>query len=382
MRKLWIITVIGIIIRIILSLTTFHSDMQVFDLAGKLVATGKILDLYDYSSSTAVLNYPPASYLFHGIFSFLFNIFGLSSINQLHLLLLKLPYLIFDLLTGLILLKLVGFTKKGVLAFSLWIFNPVNLYATYMMGQFDIIVTFFIALSVYLVVKNKLTEAALILGFGIAFKLSPIFLVIPLLVLGKTYWEKIKLSIFCFIPYLVSITPYIFSKSFRATALFANQSSKSLYANVSVSGGEAILLFPLFLIFFYLFIWANKIKAEIWKLYLVPLLLFFIFTHFHPQWLIWVTPLLILGLVKNEFKTLLPNLLIILTWLISLFFFDPSLTIGIFAPIDPKLSSLPSLWELLHINLDYNLCRSLIQTVFAAAALYLIYQHLVVERNR
>lgn len=370
MRNLWIIIIVGIAIRIILSLATYHSDTAVFDVAGKLVASGNILNLYDFSSNSAVFNYPPAIYLYHGLFRFLFG-------EIWHPLLLKLPYFIFDLLIGILLFKL---SERRIWAFALWMFNPVSLYATYMMGQFDVIPTAFIILSIYLAVKNRLEWAALVLGFGIAFKIFPIFLVIPLILLGKDFWRKVKLFIFSLAPYLLSIIPYLFSSNFRATALFTNQSSKSLYANIPVSGGEAIILFPAFLLFFYLLIW-RKNNVDLWKLYLIPLLMFFIFTHYHPQWLIWIVPFLILDLVTSGFKNIMPNSLIFVSWFASLFFFDPSLTLGIFAPITSTLHNTPSIWTLLNINVDYNLARSLIQTVFASASLYLIYAYFPRKSN-
>lgn len=375
MKDLWIIVIIALIIRIVLSLVTFHSDMEVFDIAGRLVASGNILNVYDFTSKSVVFNYPPLIYLFHGLFAFVFSILGLSNIN-INLFLLKLPYLIFDLLIVFILLKIFDSRKQSLIAIALWLFNPVNLYATYMMGQFDIIPTFSIILSGYFVVKNKLNWAAIALGIGIAFKLSPIFLVVPLIIFGKNFWQRIKLFILALMPYLLSIIPFLPSSSFRSTALFANQNSKSLYANIPVSGGESIILFPVFLLLFYLIIWNTKKKLSIWSLYSIPLLLFFIFTHFHPQWLIWLTPFLILDLVRNGIKNIIPILLVILTWFASLFFFDPSLTVGIFSPITPALKSAPSIWELLHINMDYNSARSLIQTVFVAAGLYFIVTYL------
>ncbi len=384
MKKIfWIIIIFGVVIRVLLSVMTFHPDMQVFEQAGKLVASGNILNLYDFTSNSVVFNYPPAIYLFHGIFSFLFSILGISEITQfnINLLLLKIPYLVFDLLIGLVLLKLFNSERKSLLAFSLWMFNPINLYATYMMGQFDIIPTFFIILSIYFVVKNKLEWAALALGGGIAFKLSPVFLVIPLIVLGRNYIDRVKLLVLAMIPYLISVIPFLPSSSFRATALFANQSSKSLYANIPVSGGESIILFPASLLIFFLIIWSNKPRMEMSKLYLIPLLLFFIFTHYHPQWLIWITPLIIIELITDGFKNILPYLLIFASWVISLFFFDPSLTLGIFSPIAPALYNTPSLWALLGVNIDYNLARSLSQTILVSASLYLIYRFLSKKVN-
>lgn len=365
--KFWLLIASGLLVRLILSLMTYHSDMDVFDYAGKLVSEGNILNLYDFTQASAVLNYPPAIYLYHGFFKLIFG--GISSG-----LLLKLPYIIFDILAGLLLFKLSG-RKLWVL--GLWIFNPVTLYATYMMGQFDIIPVFFILLSLFFAFKNKLSYAALALGFGIAFKLFPVFLLLPLVIFGKNNLERLKLLILGILPYAASIIFYLPSASFRSTALFAGQSSKSLYAVIPVSGGESLMLFPLFLIIYYLFIWAgqkNFVRNDILKLFLIPLLLFFIFTHYHPQWLIWIIPLLILTLGLKNYKSLIPYLLIIFSWFASLFFFDPSLTLGIFYPVgtDPNLT----LWSLFNLNPDYNLSRSIIQTVFAAAAFFLIYENL------
>ena len=365
MNKFWIILIIGILLRLFLAFSTFHPDLMAFYLGGTMVREGNILNLYDLSSEKATFNYPPLIYWFFGVFNFL------SGGNFVFL---KLPYLIFDLSLGLILMKLVG-SKKAVLAFGFWMFNPINLYATYMMGQFDIIPTFFTVLSFYLVAKDRLKLAALALGFGIAFKLYPVFLLLPLIILGQTIWDKFKLAILAILPYLLTTLPYILSSSFRSNALLASQASKSLYVNLPVSGGEAILLFPAFLIFFYLLIWRKRLdKIIFWKIYLIPLLLFFIFTHYHPQWLIWITPFLILDLTLERFKNLLPILIIFLTWVASLFFFDPSLTLGMFIPS-------PTIWEILKVNVDYNFSRSVLQTVFAATSFYLIYEYFPKKEN-
>ena len=287
MKNIWLILSLAIVVRIFLAASTFHPDIQAFNLAGKIIGEGNILNLYDYLPSLpnndllknlAVFNYPPAIYLFNGFFNFIFNIVGLP-INQflldspanygnilfnIHLLILKIPYLIFDLLTGFILYKMFNGKRLSNLALTIWLFNPINLYSTYMMGQFDIIPTFFTILSVYFAFKNKLNWAALSLGFGIAFKLYPIFLLIPLLILGKNYLEKFKVCLLALIPYILTILPYLPSHNFRSVALFASQSSKSLYASIPVSGGESILLFPTFLLIFYLIILTKKTK-EVWK---------------------------------------------------------------------------------------------------------------------
>lgn len=372
MNKIWIILIIGILIRVCLSFLTYHPDIQALTDSGQYVTSGHIFDLYNFSSDSLVLNYPPLIYWYFGFFNLLTG----GSIP-----LLKLTYLIFDISLAFLLLKSFD-QRKGILAFSLWMFNPVNLYATYMLGQFDIMPTFFTFLSVFLAFKNKLYYAALALGCGIAFKLYPVFLIIPLIILGKNYWVKIKLAILSALPYIISVIPYITSSSFRSNALFANQSSKSLYATIPVSGGEAIMLFPAFLLLFYIYIYQKKIQLNfLWRIYTIPLLLFFIFTHYHPQWLIWLTPFVIFDLCLNRFQNILPVCLILLSWFLALFFFDPSLTIGLFSPIIPDLKNAADIWTIFNIKADINYARSILQTVLVASAFYLIYCHLPKKEN-
>lgn len=372
MKKIWIVLIAAILLRLFLAFATFHPDIQALSDSGKFISRGFIFNLYDQSSQSLVLNYPPLIYWYFG----LFNLFLNGNIP-----LLKLSYLIFDLTLAFLLYKFVG-SGKSTLALSLWLFNPINLYATYMIGQFDIIPTLFTFLSLYLIHKNKLTPAAIALGMGIAFKLYPVFVVIPLIILVKGYLEKVKLLILSSLPYLLSILIYIPSASFRHNALFASQSSKSLYAEIPLSGGESILLFPLSVLLFYLFIWNKKAdKLSYWKIYLIPLLLFFSFTHFHPQWLIWVVPFLFLDLVEEKFKNLLQVLIIFGSWFASLFFFDSSLTLGIFSPLISTPHYMPSIWDILNLNPDYNFSRSVLQTIFSAASFYLIYQYFPKKNN-
>lgn len=400
MKKILIILFFGIILRIFLSFSTYHSDIQTFNLSGKIIAEGNILNFYNYLSTLdegdvvktlTVFNYPPPVYWFHGLFNFIFNkIFQVSIINDfilntpsnygnlffnISLTLIKLPYLIFDLATGFLLYKMFNEKRQKQLVLTLWMFNPINLYATYMIGQFDIIPTFFVILSLLLLIRNKLPWAALALGFGIAFKLYPIFLIVPLIIFAKNNLEKVKLILLSLLPYVISVTPYLHSQYFRSQALFASQSSKSLYAVLPISGGESILIFPAILVFFYIVIFQNKERVTGWKVFSIPLLLFFIFTHFHPQWLIWLTPFFILDLVKNGYRNLLPLFIIFISYLGSIFFFDPGLNTRLFAPLIPILKDLPSIWTILNMQPDYNSSRSLLHTIFTGASFYFVYKY-------
>lgn len=398
-NKFWIMLILAIVLRLFLAFSTYHPDLQALNFAGKIIASGNVLNLYDYPSSleegdplkdSQKFTYPPLIYLFWGGYHVLINfIFNSSDIDQLnlntaanfgnlvfnvYLLILKIPYLIFDLGVGLILYKMLKSQKEKILALGLWLFNPINLYATYLMAQHDIMPTLFIVLSAYLISVSKWHKAALCIGLGIALKLFPIFLALPILIVASTHLIRLNMVFLMVTPYILSILPYLHSVNFRVYSLFASQSAKSLYAQIPVSGGQSILLFPGVLLLFYLILLElkNISKEFIWKYYLIILLLFYIFTHFHPQWLIWVTPFLILELINNGFKNWLAQLLILGSWTFSLFFFDPSLTIGLFSPLLPYLKDLPSIWVMMGISIDYNFSRSILQTIFACSAIFLI----------
>jgi len=254
-------------------------------------------------------------------------------------------------------------------------FNPLTLFATYMMGQFDVIPTFLTIFAIYLVVsKNKYAIAALVLGIAAAFKVYPFLFLVPLALLSNKWLDRLKVVGIGLTAYLVTILPFINSHGFRATALVASQTTKSFYAALPISGGEAIVIFPMAIILLYLFFWYRSNTPEtLWQKFFVLLLIFFTFTHYHPQWFLWITPFLIIDLIKSRFSHWPLVVLSFLSWLGLLTFFDPGLSVRLFAPIFPSLSQLPGIWQILGISVDVNFARSLLQTLFVAPALYWIY---------
>lgn len=398
-KPLIFILIIGILLRLILSATTFHTDIQHFDLAGYVLGKGNLLNFYD--SPVTLFNYPPAVYFsvgalnwiltnltdqnFHNKFLFDFqNTLGDLRLH-LHLLLLKIPYLLFDIATAYLLYKLFATKREKVLAFALWVFNPWVLYSTYMMGQFDIIPTTFVVLALYVVTKKadlnkKVFLAAVFLGIGASFKIYPLLLLLPLSLLLNT-WSKRVLAILLGISvYLLTILPFIGSLGFRSSALVANQVFKSLYAQIPISGGESIILFLALSGFFYLVFLYQREASNLWQRFFIILLLFFIFTHYHPQWFLWLTPFLIIELLNNNFKHLFLIVVMAITFLGSVFLFEQSLSIGLFAPLNPHLYNGPNLWQLLNLNVDINFLRSIFQSLFVGVAGYFVYYYFPKEK--
>lgn len=407
-KPLIFILLVGIFIRLFLSATTFHTDIQHFDLAGYVLGKGNLSNFYDYTYSlsqddqllknypVALFNYPPAVYFSLGVFNWMLtnltdrnfhNNFLFDFQNTLgdlrlylHLILLKIPYLPFDVVSAYLLYNLFASRRDRVLAFTLWIFNPWVLYSTYMMGQFDIIPTTFVVAALYVVTKKgdidkKVFLAATLLGIGASFKIYPLLLLPPLAFLLHTWPKKILAILLGILVYLATILPFIGSLGFRTTALVANQMFKSLYAQIPISGGESIILFLAFVGFFYLIYLYQTEASNLWQRFFIILLLFFIFTHYHPQWFLWLTPFLIIELIHSNFKHAFLLLVMAITFLGSVSLFEQSLSIGLFTPLNPRLYSGPSLWQLFNINIDVNFFRSLLQTLFVSVAGYFIYYY-------
>ena len=105
------------------------------------------------------------------------------------------------------------------------------------------------------------------------------------------------------------------------------------------------------------------------------ILVFFIFTHFHPQWFLWTMPFFVIDLVKTKLKhwPLFVGLLVTFVGMIT--FFDSGLSIGLFSAINPSLYNLSPFWNLLGLNVDINMFRSLLHTVFVGISAYYIYEY-------
>jgi hypothetical protein len=417
-KTIGLILSIGIVLRLLLSLTTYHSDVAPFDFAGKVISQGNIVNYYDYLWNLPeshpylkiyprnLFNYPPLVYFSLGGVSrlttwmvdpvvhqnFILDFSSTLGNIQLNLLLLllKLPYLPFDIAIAYLLMSFVKDVKKKILIFGLWIFNPVNLYATYMLGQFDVIPTFLSVMAIFLVFKNKdkiyfrnLAPSAILLGVGGAFKIFPLLFIVPLALLTNNWRGRLKVIGAGVTTYFILAFPFIFSKGFRATAMLAGQTTKSLYAQIPISGGESIVLFLAMVVFLYLIFISKKSSVDdLWKRFFLMMLTFFVFTHYHPQWFLWITPFLIIDLVYSDFKNWVALTISLVSFFALLTFFDPGLTVWLFAPLFPKLWGLPGFWQIFGLTPDINVFRSIFQTLFVGAALYYYYIHFPKEGEK
>jgi len=404
LKKHWLkflLLALGIGLRLVLAGTTIHTDLLSISSGSFLLSKRGVMNIYEFLAQApgsesiievygrSFFTYPPLAYFTLGFFNFLFSPFfsselytqflgGVSAFSGLgfnfDLLILKLPYLIFDLLTMALLFKIFAKDKKKAwLSVLLWLFNPLSWYTNFMVGQFDIIPTFLVVLSAYLAIKDKPTLAAFSLGLGASLKMFPLFfLPILIVVFGKNFWQKFKLGLAGILPYLISIIPFLKFSSFRQTVLFSDQSQKMLFMKLPLSGAESIYLFVFGVMVIYLYAAYQGKQKFVWRYYFWVLLLFFSVTHYHPQWFLWLTPFLIWSIVANNFTRLWPGFVLVSCWLIITLFFEPSLSMGLFAPIWPHLTG-ASLGNLESLGgLGVSEIKSIVRSIFAATSFWLL----------
>jgi len=391
MKQLFPLIVLGLILRLALMPAYVHPDLKGFNFGAYLISQqGRLFTFYDYLSQLPpqhqlvvqyhpdLFIYPPLAYLTPALFmrllSPLYNwqvlqqfIFDAAKIIQSPAMVplaivLKLPYLVPDFICLLLITRLVD-QRHRFLAGLLWLFNPVNLYSTYLIGQFDIYLVTLVLLALYFAHRNQTVLAALSLGLAAAFKPFPLFL-LPFVSTKQSLFSRLMPVGVGLGAFLLVILPYLPSAGFRNYALFAPQTDKLQFAKVMVSATQYLPLFFVGLIFM---LWHHYYRPQLlptWGWFASVFLLFYSLTHFHPQWFLWATPFVILWFVSLP-RSRLPLAILVGLYFALIMTFEPSLNWTIFRS-DFSLMT----WLDKYHMADYF--ASLLRGAFAATALYLV----------
>lgn len=392
LKKYWFYLFLALIIRLLVGAFTFHEDVRASATSSFVYLEMKELDPYKRAFDIApqeLLNYLPFSYLLSLPIHQIGRVFvdrdteKIFLVNQnlllgnpqmwLYLIYVKLPFIIFDIGVGILLSLIVQFhyQRKALL---LWLFNPFSIWVSSAVGQYDVYLVFFISLSLYFIQKDKLYLAALALGAGAATKSAP-FLLLPLLLgLTVTFKDRLRMIFLSVLPYIITVSPYLTSPSFRKDALLAPQMQKMFYANIPLSGGESILIVPSLILFFYvIYFLRDRTKADFITFSILILLSIYAFTHFHIQWFLWVIPFLIIYSLNNWSIQMKWAVIGLVTSVIGMFFlFESSLQLKLLAPLFPALENAKGLHEVLRDSQLIFLRSIAASTFFVSSLLFCI----------
>lgn len=177
---------------------------------------------------------------------YLYVLWVLGKINlvlpELQTLTFKLPAILADLFTGLIIYYIIITSKNdlykekrkkwGLGFFALYVFNPAIIANSTLWGQVDSLTAFFVLASIYTASKNKLTLSSILLAVGTLIKPQTAFVAPAILYLMITNKWKIKQVV-----NYVTVGLLVFSLGFLPFTKFSNLSS-FIFERLSLSAGQ------------------------------------------------------------------------------------------------------------------------------------------------
>jgi uncharacterized membrane protein len=307
------ILVLGILVRIALSPFFRHPyDITVWKFLGMITFDLRINPL-PYTSF-----YGPC-WLFTLLGSYpMYLLVSLVRQSDLFLnLVIKLPLIFGDVLVAILLFKL----TKSRLVTALWFLNPYIIFISAVHGQFDVLPTLFVLLSMFFLLKKQNLASAASLAVAIGYKIFPVFLLPLFLVFSaRTFGKKITMK---YLLILLTISFFVFSifllpQNFKYLyeGLFVDLPQRSIsYVGSSISYIEFLTLHLHFLnnynflyVFVPLYIVLILFSVKFVKdfdtfneaIIMTLLLLFVTYNTMHPQFLVWVIPFLLLEYERKK----------------------------------------------------------------------------------
>jgi hypothetical protein len=405
-------TLIGLLIRFLIMPFSFHGEdiFFIYYAPFKFIEQGA-WDPYLFLKSNfpQIYNpyYPPLAFFINSIFLFLFkpllpslhNLFSLYESrafawqgNTIHyadvltghqlfrsLFIFKIPYLIFDFGTAWFLYQILKPDKrKSLLSYKIWLLNPFVLHSCYALGQFEIMIAFFMMASIYCIYLNRKYFAMLLLTCGFLTKTFPIILVpFAILLSGNTFKEWFKLSLIVMISLIIFIAPFYLS------------SNNAIFEALFFSHGGVYFLRLIFFIVSYLvlicLLFFRK-KGEHIDLDLIilsfisGLLLFYAFYTVTLRFFVLITPLLIYVAFKNK-RFWIYNII----FLVALFILRTcgnSQQWGLFAALHPEFfSSLPIADSYINLIINVKYIHQFMYRLFFISSLTMVFHILLANKN-
>lgn len=366
MRKSWWVGVVGlaVVLRLLASAFLYHTDLKgIYHETGLVLKYGWVEGYQEGVKENTPLHYPPPVYLIFGGYQrlggFLFGNdfqkwvaspdlkFWVYKGALKDILLMKFPILLTDFLVAWILVRSVPENRRK-LAAILWLFNPFTLYAIYGTSHFDIMPTAAIVAAAVSFRKRKTASYAL-LGLGAGFKVFPLLLLPFWLVFDDRRWARRLGDLAVAMAVLVvCLAPIIKSREALGSVFLSNLTGGVTRAAFDIGNHESLPIYPVaygLLLLSAIFGYLRKVPLEA-----IPVAVFgglFGLSNFHPQWMVWLMPFLLLLVVDGWLRWRLALLLLLSYWGVVFLINDIYMTFGILSPMNSAFASLPTARSLL-----------------------------------
>lgn len=304
---------------------------------------------------------------------------------------LKLPYLAADLVTGLLLLALLGGATAALRrrTWAFWMLSPIGLYASYMFGRYEALAVVFVVAALLCAERDRPWWAAVLLGIGITMRTYPLLLV-PVFALvifrrplRQAAWAAAALAPFA----LVMASNRLLAGTVGELSRLQDFATGSTFFAITLPVDAEGQLYVFFLVLLTVIgVLAGRSwgwwgtapgRDELWLWLLLVHTCLFAAATFAAHYFMWFTPFVAIALARRrDWRGVLPlhlaqaALVLALTDLLG----GPGTLLGLFEPVHPDLAtSLPNLREafLLDGGLRLQLV-GLVRTAFTVTTALLV----------
>jgi len=262
------------------------------------------------------------------------------------LVLLKLPYLVVEILCFFVLLKIIPAASRRSVALF-WLANPLILYGVHLYGRYESFPVLFVLLMFLALKRGRPVLGFASLVASVMVRLYTCALIpLYLWLVPRNRRQGVSMGLFLVIPFAgVLLYQFLTAGSFalfrdnaEVISLLTMPHRVFLFAAyIPLLQADVIYLFPLSMILIYLAAIDAKrpISADgMWRWGAWMTYLLFALTYFHPQWSVWLVPYLAIQRVSRR-------RVFYLTWIMAIcllfytFQFDREASVLLFAPLGP-----------------------------------------------
>lgn len=314
----------------------FQSDIYVTGWNALNYLYGNPLEFYENCKKIqghgvlASANYPPSIFVVFALWLYPFKLFGLIKSPFYFS-----PYLVYWLkaltsliyvVTGLIFYRVTQLYNQnrvwGTYATWLWLTTPLAVFSQFIFSQYDIFYVFLTVAGFLAFLKKNIFFASFLFGLAITFKYFPLFVFVPLIFFfEKKIFTLFLCGVIFSIPILLIQGLYGHSPAYILGVMGFSAIVRVFSAALDISGQKIYYIFALFSILSgisYCLDFSENYKRVAAYIFLFSSIFPFLFISWHPQWLLFVTPAIVLSTVINK-----PEKIYRLLWidLLGMFFF-------------------------------------------------------------
>jgi len=407
----------GILLRAIFTPFAMHQDMLWIHMCASKMAHNAVFNIYGYIKSNFYMQiagqginyYPPLAYFSMGSVYFIVKpiIPGLGAwfdmysnmtasgnysayldlfkipLTRLYsyISIMKAPYFVFDALCGIFLWKYFKTGADRLRAFKFWMINPVIIFGSYIFGQFDIAIAFFLLAALFMIKKGRSYLAMFIIGSAALLKSTPLLLILPLsIILGDDIKKIVRLFGIAVFPIIAVMAPFYFlTGNYMISAIFPNFLGKggaSPIDTIEFAIGKIIFIISYIIILVRIVTKKyrnDEIYIEAWR-YMLGILLasyFILFTPIH--YFQWVIPLLIIGIVSGKIPKDVYILQVVCIFVYAIC--SRPLSAQLFLSLNPDyFYNLKSLPEYMNQFMKWGIVMRSARFIFYCCSLYIIWK--------